>query len=423
MQVQVEDVDLTKIATVQFSKTEVDRELDAIALRIKPQVAPKGFRKNHAPLDVIKKLYHKVILAEASTKLVLDGSQEILRRPELQNSVNPQLLPEFRPTESRPYAGEFHLDGTFLFKVKVELPPQIEVKGYRGIEVAGAPPTFEYWVTKQLAAEQVKYGSRVAVARPAAMSDYVSVDFQAFVAGEPLEHGTETDFQLLLGGGTFPTEFEQAFVGQSAGGEIKFSCQFPEGYSNPVFAGQAVTFQGKLNEVLEIRPHPANDQLAALLGFETLDALREYQKETWNQEFEKSARANTYNVILDKLLEANPFVAPEVWVDGEYQNVLRRLSLQQAPTDPAMVASLRELATRSVKSAYLLDKIYEKERSCNLTPAEFKELLEDEAKKQNLTTDELLEQLRKRQQYEGVVAFYEHSKAVDFLIENAVYRE
>lgn len=422
MKIDYEKENTNFVVGVLFEKSEVDQQLNEVAKKIRPQVAPPGFRKNTAPIDVIRKIYRKHILAEASTRLLFSGCQEILKTSDLRNALNPQLLSEYRPKEGKEYAGDYRLDGSFFFKVAVEAPPPLDPQGYLGVEISVPIATFDSWLSHRLLEHQITFGHRTPVDRPAERGDFLKVDFQAEVDGVPLEGGAETDYLLHLGSQQFPAEFEEAFIGRTTAEKFQVVGQFEANSSKPAISGKTCVFQVVLKEVAEVDPHPLDDGLAVLMGFESWPALIETYKDMWHQDFEKPVRAQIYNSIMLKLLDLNPFEVPNIWVDHEEQNLIRRLNVKNF-TEPSIRDAIRTMAEKSVRTSYLLDKIYEKEKAIHFTPEEFKSVLEEDALKHGATASDWVSEMKKQGIYEGFVAFAEQQKISNWLISQAKITE
>jgi FKBP-type peptidyl-prolyl cis-trans isomerase (trigger factor) len=142
-------------------------------------------------------------------------------------------------------------------------------------------------------------------------------------------------------------------------------------------------------------------------------------EEMWKNEFEKPLKSQLFNSIMDKIIEDNPFHVPESWVTQEMDLTLKRIGMEQIPTDPTMLESIRNISERSVRIAFLLDKVYEKEQDIHLTSDELEKLAENEGAPHNMSGLEWLDQMRQRGQYEAYVAYQEQQKTIAFLIESA----
>lgn len=424
MEVDISEViDNKCTVSITLPKTEVDSESHFIATQIQPNANVKGFRKGNVPLNVVKTNFRDHILDQVSQKLVVRSTSEALKKKDLKNVSNPELLEEYRAIKGKRYVGKFNLDGSFSFAVSVELPPEIEVKDYRGIEIEVSSNDFDDWFKKQIHEQQVMYGEKESVDRVAVTGDELFVDFAGSIDGEPLEGGEEENYRLVIGDGDLPEDFENAFIGRKPGEQFDVSVKFPEDYPQDALAGRECDFNCTLKEIYELKPHELDDELAQMLSYNDVDDMMEGFKKKWDEEYSAPMRAQIFNSIMDKLLESHPFDAPEGWVIAEMRNTVQRLGAQNFDSNPQLLESIKSISERTVKIAYILDKIYEAEPDIHLTAEEFQAKADEEASKHNMTGTDLIERLKAQGTYEGYVTFHEQQKVIDLLIDNAVMKE
>ena len=414
--------DSTVILDVTVPRGTVDREINSIAALVRDQAEIKGFRKGTAPIDVIKATYSDTLRAEASARLLQSGIVEALKQHKLKNIGNPVLLEEFRVSEKKKYPGKFKLDGTFNFKVSMLLPPNVEVSNYVGVEVHTHTQEFAKWFSEQIKKQQVLFGQKTLVERPAKVGDQVMADIAGFVNGEPLDAAgsQHENVSFIIGDEEVHQALEMAFVGHAAGQYFSINVDMPEGSQHSV-----VEFRCLLKEVVEVAPHELNDEFALLLSYESLDALTADYQQKWNTQYHAVRKTQTFAAIMENLIEAHPFEVPTSWVDHELRIVLNRLQMraQDVVGNSNLLAELRKTAEKTVRSAYLLDKIYEKEPSLHLSAEEVLAEAADIAAQQKVTTTEFLEKLREQGLYEGFITQCEHKSVMNFLIANAIIKE
>ena len=114
------------------------------------------------------------------------------------------------------------------------------------------------------------------VEREAADKDYVVMDFEGFVDGEPFEGGEARGFLLELGSGRLIPGFEEQLVGAKAGDDREVKVTFPDDYQAEHLAGKEAVFKVAVKEVKEKRLPELDDDLAIEAGgFDSLDELKE----------------------------------------------------------------------------------------------------------------------------------------------------
>lgn len=418
MQIDVSRDDDLYILDITIPKGQVDKAIGDFVEQIKPTLQVKGYRKGQVPTDVIKRMFQKEIRAEVGTRLLQESVSTGLRENQIKNAGNPILLEEYRPTQTRQYVGKYGLDGTVKFKVSVEPPPEIDVTGYTNIEIPDTGNSFDEWVEKELLKQQMIYGDKEEVARAAKVGDEVMISFTGTVDG--VEFVNEEDFGFMIGEEIFTAGFTESFAERSPGEEFDIKVTFPEDYGDDDLNGKDAMFAVKLDSVYETVPHPINDDLAMMLSYSSVDEMMQSYRTIWKEEFEKPFRAQIVNALMDTVIENNPFKVPEAWVSNEVRITAQRMQLATMPDNPAMLNSLREIAERTVRTSFLLDKIYEKEEEIHLSSDDIERIIKDEAAKMGMDWTNFMNLLKERGQYEPFIAFHQQQRAVDFLIDNAV---
>lgn len=409
------------ILDIVVPKGIVDREMDDLAKQIQPKVTVKGYRKGQAPLNVVRSQYIDVIKGDISSKLLHSFVSDAMRDNDIKNATNPTLLPEYRTSEKKKFLGKMNLDGSLEFKVSVEAAPEVDVKNYTGIPVPSSTHGFEKWVKEEVYKQQVIFGTKESVERPVENGDEINISFEGLIGTE--QFANEDDFTFTVGEGMFIGGFEEAFIGRAAGESFEIEAQFPENYGDPTLDGRLALFKATLHEVIATRPHPVNDEFAAMLSHDSEEDMWNSYKEMWEKEFEQPVRNQVFNTIMDKIIEENPFNVPNGWVENEIKLTLQRLNMKEMPSDVGMLSSLRDISERTVRIAFLLDCIYAKEKDIHLSADEIENLSEGDAKQHGLSGLELLDRLRQSGQYEAYISRHEHQRTIDFLLKSAVQIE
>lgn len=82
--------------------------------------------------------------------------------------------------------------------------------------------------------------------------DIVNIDYVGTKDGVAFERGSDTNFNLGIGTGTFISGFEEGLIGVETGQTVDLSLTFPETYSDTELAGQNVIFKVTVNYIVEI---------------------------------------------------------------------------------------------------------------------------------------------------------------------------
>ena len=89
----------------------------------------------------------------------------------------------------------------------------------------------------------------------------VNIDFSGTIDGEIFEGSTAENYDLMVGGGAFPAEFEDALIGRRAGESLTVSVTYPWDYFDSSLAGQSAVYRIKINSVYRIAPYIALSQV------------------------------------------------------------------------------------------------------------------------------------------------------------------
>lgn len=111
---------------------------------------------------------------------------------------------------------------------------------------------------------------------PARPGSRVRLDFEGFLDGEPIPDSQMDGVEAVLGAGTLMPAAEQAVCGHCAGEEFRFDFTYPADFRVQELAGQTAQFEIRLHSVEEKQAAgEPDDALARLLGYASLDAMRE----------------------------------------------------------------------------------------------------------------------------------------------------
>jgi trigger factor len=164
---------------------------------------------------------------------------------------------------------------------------------------------------------------------------------------------------------------ERGLVGMHKGGAREIPVQFPETYQNRSMAGQEVIFHVTVNEIKErVLPTLSDEFAKEAASVGNLAELKEKLRKNQEEIAEREARRGLHEVIVARLVEANPFELPPGMVEAETQtlvaDVQRQLRPQQGDAGSLQISEevrqqLREQAITRIKRELLIDEISKRE--------------------------------------------------------------
>ncbi len=366
MDVKIEEISpVERELSFTVPAAEVDETLAKIFKDLRKEAKLKGFRKGKAPESVIRAHFKDYAVKEAENQLVAEHYKQALMKHDI-------------PVVSSP---EIHFDGLeegkdFLFKAKVEVVPDLpELSGYEGIPVKSRiVEVLDVDVDNAIDRMRRMQGRLVAAEEDyeAQEGDYLIIDYEGEVDGEPFEDNKKNDALHKLGSPDTLPEFDKALMGAKVGETRSFTLTYPEDFPNKDLAGKEASFNIKVKEVKRLQLPELDEAFIKGFGdFEDVAAFREFVRGQIEKEREEINNQWMEEQILTFLLKRFSFEVPRSWITKQaeyllqkYQNDQKRqgVKVEEVPLSKHPQKKVfEELAERQVKSMLLLDGIAKKE--------------------------------------------------------------
>ncbi|MGI4952405.1 MAG: trigger factor [Janthinobacterium lividum] len=337
----------------------IEEKRTAKLQEITKSVRLPGFRPGKVPANIVRQRYGSAVMAEVLEESVNDATRQVLDerglRPAGQPKVDVTQVEDAKDLE---------------FTVEVELLPEITMPEFGAIELVRykADPAADAIdkAVDEIASRQ-EGREEVTEERGAQSGDTLTVDFVGKVDGVAFSGGTGTDMAVKLGGSGFIPGFWEGMEGMKVGEERQINVTFPEEYHAKELAGKPATFDLTAKKLEQPTTTVVDDKLATMLGFETLDKLREAVSQQIQREFDQVSRMRLKRDLLDALSKAVTFEVPPSMVDGEFSQIWARVESDLATgkadeedkgKDPEVLkADYRAIAERRVRLGLLLSEI------------------------------------------------------------------
>ncbi len=319
-------------------------------------------------------------------------------------------------------------EGPLTVKATVEVMPEFQVKGYRGIKVERwTRPIVEEDVQESLEGLLERTAELVPVERAAEYGDYMLADIiQCDEAGTPLIGEKSSNRTLLVAEEGEGAEVGRQLTGVSKGEDRKVVVE--HGADAPDAAGVAHrhVYLVQVNEVKEKRLPELDDEYARGLGdFEDLDDLRRQVREDLETQMEGEARRRMIGQAVDELIKKNSIEVPESLVNRYLEGVVR--DHQQAagdhPVDEGMIRQqYRDIALYQLKWQMLNARIAEQE-SVEVTDEEVRERVDQFAENYNIESEEAFRAFKEQGRLDRMRSELHEEKVVDLILESAKIKE
>lgn len=137
--------------------------------------------------------------------------------------------------------------------------------------------------------------------RAAQNGDTVNIDYSGKINGAEFDGGSDADFDLELGSGTFLSDFEDGIVGMKTGETKDITVTFPEDYDGEL-DGKTAVFSVTVNSITEVTLPEYNDSYVQdNYGFDTTAEFEASLKSDLQEQYDDDAQ---YTACADALTQA-----------------------------------------------------------------------------------------------------------------------
>jgi trigger factor len=400
---------------------------------LKDRVQLRGFRPGKVPVNHLRKLYGKAVMAETIEAVIRELNAKIVSERGLKLAMEPKVT---IPNEATAVENVFGGQSDLAYTLALEILPKIELADFQGTKLERqVAEVTDAQINEALdkIAEQNRPFAAKAEGAKAEKGDRVVIDFAGRIDGAPFEGGTGGDVGVNIGAGTFIPGFEDQLVGMAAGATGVVKVTFPENYVNSQLAGKDVEFDVTVKSLEAPGKVTLDDSFAKSLGLESLDKLKEAVKARLQQEHAALSRQKLKRELLDKLDEMHKFALPPTLAEDEFRNVWTavegdlkaqgRTFADEGTTEEKAREEYRGIAERRVRLGLVLAEIGEKNK-ITVTEEEITRAVVERARQIPGREQEIWDYYRKNPAAVAAIrAPIFEEKVVDFLIELAAITE
>ncbi len=288
----------------------------------------KGFRPGKVPVDHLKRMYGKSVMADVIQKKVDDSTREAFSSRNLKPAYQPEVtLPDKEDEVNAVIDGKADL----AFSIAGEVIPTFELQDATGLELTKhIVSASDEHINEALERLNSQYKTWESKDGAAAKGDRVTISFVGSVDGKEFDGGKGDDIPLEIGSGQFIPGFEDQLTGATSGDEKTINVTFPESYGVKELAGKPAVFATKVVGVDGPKAGTIDDDFAKKLGFEDLAKLKDMVKAGIEREFGQMTGMKLKRDVLDALDKQYAFDLPQKLVDAEFNGIWNALTQEMA---------------------------------------------------------------------------------------------
>ena len=309
---------LERRLNVAVPLADIEGEVQKRLSRLAKTAKIAGFRPGKVPLKMLAQQYGPQLRSDVISEAVQSSFNDAVRAQNLRIAGTPRIEPQQRE-QPAPDALEF--------SAVFEVYPDVSLGDVSHITITR--PRVEVTaddVDRTLETLRRQRTTYVEVARPAANSDRVRVDFTGTIDGVEFPGGQAKDFPIVLGEARMLPEFEAAVAGMKAGDSKHFSLRFPDDYHGREVAGREAQFLLTVNEVAHPQVPELGPEFAKAFGIASGDVadLRAEVEANLKLELKRKVEANIKEQALRGLREQGTFSVPKALIDSEAHALRQR---------------------------------------------------------------------------------------------------
>ncbi|MFC1485136.1 trigger factor [bacterium] len=400
---------------VGIEKDLIEQKREETFVRIQKTAKLSGFRKGKVPMNVVKSQFQDTARVETMKQILPEAVDDII----VKEKLSPLVYPEISKLD-------FKDDGSVTFEMDVEINPEFEVKGYKGIKIGKvninvSQDEVDEHINKLRDERGILEEDKEGVAKE---DSFVVIDYEGSIAGQVFDGGSQEDATFCIKDSNFIPGFAEGIVGMQKGEEKDVKCKFPENYGKEDFAGKEAVFNIKLKEVKKKILANLDEDFLKEFGAENLEDFKKDTEEKLKKQKDEQGKKKTEEKIVKSLLEINKIEVPDSIVESEIDTMIERIKQyygmygagnfdQEVPRD-----TYRKDAEDKVKISYILHAICYKENIL-VTEEDFLEKQNNaisEAKKEN-EKNHIKKYFKENKEY--IKANIKQEKLFKFLVDNA----
>jgi len=406
--------------SMEFTAEEFEAAIQKAYLKNRGKIAVAGFRKGKAPRKIIEARYGSGIFFDDAIDSLLNENY-----PKVLDEL--KIEPIDRPSIDFAEGEKIEQGKGFKVIVTVAVPPEVELKEYKGLKAERELRKVEAdAVDQQLKNLQKRNARMVESAEPVKIDDTVVLDYKGFIGDLQFDGGTAEDQSLVIGSNTFIPGFEPQLIGAVKGESRDVTVTFPQDYHAEDLAGKEAVFHCTIKEIKREELPELDDEFAKDVSeFDTLEELKadiaKKAQERVDQENENAGK----NAVLAKLVELNPIDVPEVMINDEADQMLNEFAQQMQyqglnmddyckylnTTVEDIKKNFTEDAKKRVQTRLLVDAVAEAEK-IEVSAEDVEKEYEDLAKAYGMEKDKVKELIGSTSMLEKDIR---SRKAIDFL--------
>ena len=313
--------------------------------------------------------------------------------------------------------------------------PEVKLGEYKGLKIEKVVEEItDEDVKKQLDVLRDHHATLIDTDENAVVEDgdFVTLDFEGFIDGEPFEGGVGKSHPLTIGSGTFIPGFEEGLIGAKVNEERDINVTFPEDYHSKEFAGKDATFKCKILSIKHRELPELNEEFVKEVSkFETVEDFKADIRKNLEAGAKHRAEDKQHKDAIEKAAENMTVDIPPVMIENRISQLVNELSLQLQTRGMTFESymqytgydmehlreSYREGAEQDVRTDLMLEAVA-KQENIEVDTKEVEYEIAVMAATYRVTPKQIVKILKENRQLATISNNVRKRKAMQFIIDN-----
>jgi trigger factor len=426
MQASLERLENNQVALqVEVAADQVEEALGKAYYRVVKRVNIPGFRKGRVPRSILEARMGKEVLYEEALDILLPQAYQDAVK---EHAIEPIGKPETDVVQ-------FEKGKPLIFKVKVEVLPEVKLGDYKGIEAempevkVGADEVEAHLnMLQQRHARLIDAGDELA-----GDGDIAVIDYEAMVDDRPESRLTGKERSVEVGAHKFIPGFDAQLLGAKAGQELEFTLQLPSVFQVAELEGKEARFKVRVTGVKHKELSAIDDEFAKdVSDCATLDEFKvQIKKNLEEVGLYNARRIFTERVVTGVVAQAEvepPESLMKEQLNEEYNEFARTLANQKmdmntylrlVKKEPEALKQDLQNRARDVVKGRLVFSAIAKAEDIKVAPEELDQEVKDLAAQYGTDDAKLRKTLEEKGQFGAFEQGLLFDKVQKFLSDNA----
>ncbi len=410
MEVKINKVDdATRELTIVIPKPKFEEELEAEFRSFQQNVAMKGFRKGHVPINLIKKLYGKEIEQDFVSEYATKAFRTVAEEQKLK-FVGKPIFKDYQKNDS---------EVVFLFAYDVI--PDFELNEYKGLKIFEpihrvTDQEIEHEINhRRLYSANVQDSNIINNENSIVTIDIIPLDQETL---EPLQNGKTQTTTILLSSETVPKDLKELLMGRNIADEFTYNPHDTE----PTAPNEFVKI--RIKNISELILENFDDEFVKKYTRGRLSTTEEFKEEVGyylQEKWDMKSNDEMVKQVIKQLVEAHEFDLPQTLLYETAIKLSEDFIKKYGENYPQLrdkkpeelINDFIPLAESQVKWAIIKKKIIERE-NLQLEDYDIESIVEEHKRQNPETNEEDLKNYIKNTPH--IVDTLMEKKVLDFLI-------